>query len=88
MAKIIPTFKAGDNTHNYRPVSLLSNFNRIFGEIGLLYRMESFSKQNAVLSLSQYGFRKAHLTQHTILDIVNTIQKNMGKRLFSCVYLT
>ena len=39
----------------------------------------------STLSPSQYGFRKAHSTQHTIFDIVrvNAIQTNMDKRLFS-----
>ena len=45
--------------------------------------MESFIEQNDILSPSQYGFRKAHATQHAILDIVSTIQENMDKRLFS-----
>ena len=85
MAKIIPIFKAEDNTNanNYRPISLLSNFNRIFEKL-VFSRMESFIEQNDILSPSQYGFRKAHSTQHAILDIVSTIQENMGKRLFSC----
>ena len=32
MAKIIPVYKSQDETdaNNYRPISLLSNFNRIF----------------------------------------------------------
>ena len=46
--------------------------------------MESFIEKNKLFSLSQYGFRKSHSTQHAILDIVNTIQTNMDKRLFSC----
>ena len=33
---------------------------------------------------SQCGFRKAHSTQHAILDIVNAIQTNMNNCLFSC----
>ena len=84
-AKIIPFFKAEDNNNvnNYRPISLLSNFNRIFEKL-VYSRMESFIEQNDILSPSQYGFRKAHSTQHAILDIVSTIQKNMNKRLFSC----
>ena len=45
--------------------------------------MESFIEKNNLFSPSQYGFRKAHATQHAILDIVNTIQTNMDKRLFS-----
>ena len=59
MATII--FKAEDNTNanNYRPISLLSNFNRIFEKL-VFSRMESFVEQNGILSPSQYGFRKAH----------------------------
>ena len=85
MAKIIPIFKTDDDTDpsNYRPISLLSNFNRIFEKV-IFKRMESFIAQHNMLSLSQYGFRKTLSTQHAILDIVSTIQTNMDKRLFSC----
>ena len=85
MAKLIPIFKADDNTdaNNYGPISLLSNFNRIFEKL-IFNRMESFIEKNNLFPPAQYGFRKAHSTQHAILDIVNTIQTNMDKRLFSC----
>ena len=85
MAKIIPIFKQDDDTdaNNYRPISLLSNFNRIFEKIAFK-RMESFIEEKNLLTPSQYGFRKAHSTQHAILDIVNAIQSNMDNRLFSC----
>ena len=78
-------YKSDDKSdpNNYRPISLLSNFNRIFERL-MYSRMESFIEQNNLLSPSQYGFRKAHSTQHAILDIVNAIQTNMDKRLFSC----
>ena len=46
--------------------------------------MESFIEKNNLFSRSQYEFRKAHSTQHAILDIVNTIQTNMDNHLFSC----
>ena len=46
--------------------------------------MESFIEQNDILSPSQYGFCKAHSTQHAILDMVSTTQQKMGKSLFSC----
>ena len=32
----------------------------------------------------QYGFKSAHSTQHAILDIINQIQNNMEKSMFSC----
>ena len=46
--------------------------------------MESFIEQKNLLTPSQYGFHKAHSTQHAILDIVNAIQTNMDNCLFSC----
>ena len=85
IAKIVPIFKTDDNTDpsNYRPISLLSNFNRIFEKL-IFKRMKSFIAQHNMLSPSQYGFCKTLSTQHAILDIVSTIQTNMDKRLFSC----
>ena len=85
MAKIVLIFKTDDITDpsNYRPISLLSNFNRIFEKL-IFKRMESFIAQHNMLSPSQYGFRKTFSTQHAILDIVSTIQTNMDQRLFSC----
>ena len=80
MAKIV--YKADDDTdvNNYRPIFLLSHFNRIFEKL-IKRRMESFIEQKNLLSTSQYGFRKGHSTQHAILDIVNAIQTNMDKQL-------
>jgi hypothetical protein len=46
--------------------------------------MQSFIQKHAILSSCQYGFRELHSTEHAILDIVNTIQSNMAKKLFSC----
>ena len=85
ISKIIPIFKADDetDTSNYRPISLLSNFNRIFEKI-MYDRMRDFIEKHSLLYSSQYGFRQAHSTQHAILDMVETIQTNMDKKLFSC----
>lgn len=84
-AKVIPIFKNGDETEsgNYRPISLLSNFNRIFEKL-IYKRIKSFFEENFVLFKSQFGFREKHSTQHAILDIVNNIQDNMDKKMFSC----
>jgi hypothetical protein len=84
-AKIIPIFKSDDETEpgNYRPISLLSNFNRIFEKL-VYKRIKSFFEENDVLFKSQFGFHEKHSTQHAILDIVNDIQENMDKKMFSC----
>ena len=85
MSKIIPVYKADDETDacNYRPISLLSNFNRIFEKI-IYNRMKAFIEKHQLLSLSQCGFRQAHSTEHAILDMVETIRSNMDRRRFSC----
>ena len=85
MAKIIPIFKRDDKSDpsNYRPISLLSNFNRILEKL-IFKRMESFIEQNNLHSSSQYGFGKALLAKHAILGIVSAIQTNKDKRLLSC----
>ena len=84
-AKVIPVYKSEDETDpgNYRPISLLSNFNRIFEKV-MFKRLKMFLDQNDILFRSQYGFRDKHSTQHAILDIVNTIQGNMDKKLYTC----
>ena len=85
IAKIVPIFKSDDekDSNNYRPISLLSNFNRIFEKM-IYKRMKSFIEKHDILYSSQYGFRESHSTQHAILDVINAIQSNMDKRLLSC----
>ena len=85
LAKVVPVYKSDDATdpNNYRPISLLSIFNRIFEKL-VYKRLKSFLEVNDVFYKSQYGFREKHSTQHAILDIVNKIQSNMDKGMYSC----
>jgi retron-type reverse transcriptase len=46
--------------------------------------MVSYIEKQNLLYSSQYGFRKGHSTQHAILELLNDIQTNMNKKLFSC----
>ena len=84
-AKVIPVYKGDDETdpNNYRPISLLSVFNRIFEKI-MYNRLKSYIEDNELLFEAQYGFREKFSTQHAILDIVNTVQTNMDKKMFTC----
>ena len=84
-AKIIPVYKGDDETDpsNYRPISLLSVFNRIF-EKTMYNRLKTYIEDNELLYEAQYGFREKFSTQHAILDIVDTIQTNMDKKMFTC----
>ena len=85
LAKVIPIYKSDDESDpsNYRPISLLSVFNRIFEKM-MYYRLKSFLEQYNILHDSQYGFREKRSTEHALLDIINQIETNMGAGLYSC----
>lgn len=85
LAKVIPIYKSGDESDpsNYRPISLLSIFNRIFEKM-MYNRLKSFIEKCNILLYSQYGFREKRSAEHAILDIINEIETNMDKKLYSC----
>ena len=84
-AIVTPIYKADDETDpkNNRPISLLSVFNRIIEKL-MYKRLKSFINKNDIFFTWQYGFRENCPTQHAILDILNKIQNNIDKRLYSC----
>ena len=59
VAEVIPIFKKGehDKTTNYRPISLLSQFDKIFAKL-LYSRFYSYLVSNDLSSDCQFGFRK------------------------------
>lgn len=88
LAKIIPIHKSNDESDqsNYRPISLLSVFNRIFEKI-MYTRLKSFLEKFSILYDSQHAFREKRSTEHAILEITNQIQTNMDRKLYTCVIL-
>ena len=84
-AKVITVYKTGDETQpcNYRPISLLSVFNRLFEKL-MYKRVRSYCEKNGIFFRFQYGFRDNCSTQHAILDILNKIQSKIDAKLFSC----
>ena len=84
-AKVIPVYKSDDETDpsNYRPISLLSIFNRLFEKL-MYKRLNQFLQKHDILYAFQYGFRKNRSTQHALLDILNKIQSNMESKLYTC----
>ena len=85
IAKIIPIHKSDDETNpeNYRPISLLSIFNRLFEKI-MYNRLIKFIDKYDLLYDSQYGFRAKHSTQQAIIDITHKIQQNMDHGKYTC----
>ena len=64
-------FKTEDETdaNNYRPISLLSIFHRIFGNKRLMH----FINVKNILFSGQYGFREGFSTEHATVDVISAI---------------
>ena len=81
IAKIIPIFKSGDPLcmDNYRPISLLSCFSKIFEKIACI-RLSIFLENNKLLSDNQFGFRSNHSTVHPMLKFMNHVSNALNKK--------
>ena len=59
---------------NYRPISLLSNIDKIFEKL-MHSRLIEFLEERKILYYKQFGFRKDFPTNHAILSLLEIIQK-------------
>ena len=75
VARVTPIFKAGDPTSfgNYRPISVLPVFSKIFERI-IQERLVSFLNGQGQLFNAQYGFCRGHSTSMAIIDLVENIR--------------
>ena len=78
ISKIIPVHKTNckDEVCNYRPISLLSSFNKVF-ETKIKQDLVHFLETNNVFFKLQYGFRKYHNTIQMLTNIHDEIINNM-----------
>jgi len=78
---IKPVFKRGDRTNytNYRPISLLTSFSKIF-EKAIYIRLTEYLLNNKILSDSQYGFRKGLATENAIFKLINEILNSQNSK--------
>ena len=76
LGKITPIHKKGpkNDISNYRPVSTLPIFGKIFEKI-VYDRLFSFVTERRILSDTQFGFRKKYSTSHAINYSVNLIKQ-------------
>ena len=86
IAKVKCLFKKGDpeNPSNYRPISFLQAFSKIFEKVILKQLMHYFQSHD-LLFKSQYGFRAQHSTEHAVLELVDRVSSLMdtGKTPFT-----
>jgi hypothetical protein len=78
---IQPMYKSGDRScpSNYRPISLLPAFSKIFEKI-IYKRLYDHLKNNVILSQQQYGFRSERSAENAAHALLNEILKAMNSR--------
>lgn len=79
--KVIPTHKKGNKTmiENYRPISILPVFSKVFE--GLLHKqLMQYFECNNLFSQNQYGFRKNRGTCDTVLNLVDGVIKKLEQK--------
>ena len=81
VAKVIPIYKAENREHfsNYRPISLLTNFSKIFERV-MYKRLITFVEQYEILYCYQFGFRKNHSTSMALIHLVNKITSAIDRK--------
>ena len=80
LAKIIPIFKK-DNPllcENYRPISLLPIFSKIFEKV-IYKRMYDFAEQIKLIYERQFGFRARHSTNHALISTTESIKSQIDQ---------
>ena len=87
VAKVFPIYKSGDKKciSNYRPISVLSFFSKVFEKV-MYNHLIDFIDDNNILSKHQFGFRKNHSTNHAVIALVDKISTalDMGKVAIGC----
>ena len=84
-AEVIPVHKKDSRLSydNYRPISLLSNLDKIFEKM-IYPRIFKFLNDNNVIFPKQFGFRSKHSTVHAILNMSQTIADSLDSGNFGC----
>ena len=84
IAKVIPLYKTKDPAlfSNYRPISLLPFFSKILERL-MYNRLYNFLTEHNILSMNQFGFRKNYSTFLALMDLVDSISKNIDEGNYS-----
>ena len=80
-AVIKPLLKKGDkdNIANYRPISLLTSFSKVFERI-IYDRLLKHIETNNILASEQFGFRTSSSTEkasYKLIDILNALNNRL-----------
>ena len=82
-SKVNPIYKKGDPSliSNYRPISLIPIFSKIFERV-IYNRIYNHMISNNLFYKKQFGFQKNCSTEHAIIELVEQITKSFEKNRF------
>ena len=88
ISKVIPIHKNGDTSdlNNYRPISLLSIFNKIMEKL-MHKQLYDFLQEHNILFQNQFGFRKNNSTTFALLQITEKIKVTIDNKKYGMWYL-
>ena len=80
IARVVPVFKSGSASSvcNYRPISILPLFSKIFEKI-VHKQLSDFLSTNNLLNPNQFGFRKNRSTADAIADMTQNIYDSLDR---------
>ena len=81
IARVIPVYKSGSKIepNNYRPISVLSVFSKIY-EIILCEQLTQFFESNNILIKEQFGFRKGKSSELALMLCKDYILNNFKNK--------
>ena len=79
-AQVIPLYKKGarSDINNYRPISLLNVFSKVF-EKAMKLKMVAFIDSHKILCSSQYGFQKKISTEDALIHFSKNIYQQLDQ---------
>ena len=85
IANVIPIHKKGDTTccSNFRPISLLSIFSKVF-EKCMYNRLYKFLTKHDLIYSYQFGFRKGFSTEQALVSLIEQVKGSVDKDQFAC----
>jgi len=85
IAKVVPIHKKESKilVSNYRPISLLSNIEKILEKL-MHCRLYDFLDKSRLIYELQFGFRQKYSTSYALLNLTENIRQALDDRKFAC----